>query len=61
MNINLAGQDFNHNSEEKDYEKGFLEIFFYSCSCYFIFNIGIWSTIPGPRRSRIGRFEAGRT
>jgi hypothetical protein len=60
MNIILAGQDFNHNPKEKDYEKGFLEIFFYSCSRYFIFNIGIWSRITGPYRFLTSRFEAGR-
>jgi hypothetical protein len=48
------------NVKEKDYEKDFLEKFFYSCSCYFIFNISIWSTIPGPYRFLTGRFEAGR-
>jgi hypothetical protein len=60
MNITLAGQDFNYNPKEKDYEKGFPEFFFYSCSCYFIFNISIWSTIPVPYRFLTGRFEAGR-
>jgi hypothetical protein len=60
MNITLVGQDFNHNPKEKDYEKGFLEYFVYSCSCYFIFNLGIWATISGPNRSLTSRFEADR-
>jgi hypothetical protein len=60
MNITLVGQDFNHNPKEKDYEKSFLEYFVYSCSCYFIFNLGIWATIPAPNRSLTSRFEADR-